>query len=203
MARNVKTTVDQLTKRARQTGGISIDNDLATEILMICQQITNISTKKITGTVDYALTAGQQLYDLQTALPYAADIISIHDGSNDRALLQVPSIDHFSAYEMDWFDNATGVRLEAWCQIGRDAFIVYPALSISTTVRIDYVKVTEMYTNYSALTTENMELPDESVELALKLAECVLLVRARDSILLEKHIQFLATALKARQNVEN
>lgn len=175
--RTVQATVDILLARTRQSGGIAINEDLATEVLGICQQIVNTALRRIIVSTAFATTGGQQLYPFSNVDTDLIDIVSIEEGN--RELHEAEQLEDFSAYDQTWFATTGATSFLGWAQIGRDYFILYPAKTGASSVTLSYVQATTIYTDYSALTTETMELNDEDTELVLKLAEAVLLIRAR------------------------
>lgn len=200
MARLVSDTVDILRTRVRQLGEIAINEDVATEILGICQQIANIALQRVTTSTAFATTGGQQLYTTRTDIASdVADLVSISEGN--RELNEVENLEDLSAYDVDWFSATAAANFLAWAKFGRDYFIVYPAKTGASSVNVVYVTDTTIYTDYSALTTEEMEVSDEDVELVLKLAEAVLLIRARNPETLVTKITALVDLLKAKTNV--
>lgn len=198
MARQIVSEVDYLMARVRQTGGTAINEDLATEILTTCQQVINIALKKVVSSTPFSTTSGQLLYSIRTDIGSdAVELVSVDQSG--RELLKAPRLLDLAAYDINFYSTSSGTRLEAWCSIGRDYFILYPGCSSSQTVNLNYVKATTIYTDYSALTgSDYMELPDEAVELAQKLSECILLMRSRDYTLIEHHIDSFLDLFKAK-----
>lgn len=85
--------------------------------------------------------------------------------------------------------------------IGRSYFILYPGKAGASSVSITSIKDLTIYTDYSALGATAMELPDEEVEIALKVAEIVALARRRKPSRLKEMIQTVMTGIKARKYV--
>ena len=200
MARAYTTVVDTLITRTRHGGGIAVTQDFATKILSLCQQIVNVATREITGTATVTLTADTLFYELPTLLPNALDVIDVKDSSG-RHLIRCKSIYEFSTLDTHWY-TATGSRFEAWYQISRDYLIVYPAQTSGQQVTVDYVTATTIRDNYSALSGINMDLPDDKVDLALKLAETVLMIRARDTSLLKENFNSLMHQLELHNGLQ-
>ena len=107
----------------------------------------------------------------------AIDILEITE--SNRPLLKCNTLDELNALDIDWWRKTDGTRFEAFCQIGRDFLIIYPAKAAGGTndLSITYTKLVDAYADYSALTTETLTLADEDAEVALALAELVLLSR--------------------------
>lgn len=201
MSRLVSNTVDILIARTRQTVNYSVPEDFATELLGICQQIINIALKEITVTATFNTTADTQLYSVKTDLSSSAcDIVSISRSTRGE-LDYVKSLEDLSAYDIDWFSATDADEFLAWAKVGRDYFIIYPAKGGASSVSVVYVKETTIYTDYSALTTETMEVSDESVELVLKLAEALLLIRSRNTEVLGLTVDSLTSLFESKLNV--
>ena len=199
MARALNTSVDLVLDRVRQSGGIAVTNDFTIKLLTYCQQIVNIALKRIIVSETFSTSAEQLIYPMSD-LTTAVDIVSI-DESN-RSLFHIKNINDFSAYEKNWFRNITATRFEAWGQIGRDYFIIYPGKASASSVTIESVKETTIYTDYSTEGANNFELPDEDAEIAIKLCETILLVRSRKYDLVKSNVEAL-TATLGIKNVFN
>jgi tRNA threonylcarbamoyladenosine modification (KEOPS) complex Pcc1 subunit len=201
MSRLVSDTVDILLARTRQSGGIAVDPDFATEVLGICQQIVNTSLQRILVVASFATTGGQQLYPFSDVDTDLIDIVSIEEGN--RELHQAVTLEDLSAYDSTFFTTTGASAFIGWAQMGRDYFILYPAKTAASSVTVTYVQATTIYTDYSALTTEAMELNDEDVEMVLKLAEATLLIRARTVEPLRNTIKSFIDLLEAAKDAKN
>jgi hypothetical protein len=193
MSRNVGPTVDTLLTRVRQSGSIAVDEDYATQILTICQQILNIYLKRIVTSTTLTTLAEKLVYSIPSDLTTAVDVTDVTESS--RSLRHCPSLKDFASYELNWFRNITATRFEAWCQVSRDLLIIYPGKAANSSVVVEHVKATTIYTDYSAAYNTALELPDEEIDYALRLAEAVLLLRARNQTLTKARLADLATAL--------
>lgn len=185
MSRTVSSVVDILVARARQDGGIALTDDFATQLLTLCQQHINIALRRVTVTETLA-TAASDFFIALTELTTCAGILSVTE--DNRALTPCTSLADFAAYELAWFANVTGTRFEAWTQLGRDWLVIYPAKAAISSVVVTSIKATTIYSTYSTLGTAAMELSDEDVDLALKLAEFILLTRKRKPAILKSEI---------------
>lgn len=173
MARTIGATTDILLARVRQSGDLAIDNDDALHVLTICQQIIAVYLSKVITTTSFSTTGSTLVYTSFTS----GRIIDVHESG--RRLHHFPTLDSISAYDIDWFRKTDGTQFEGWHQKGLDIFVLYPAKAASSSVTLTYAKATTIYSDYAANGSQNMELDDEDVELALKLAEAVLLARSR------------------------
>jgi hypothetical protein len=201
MTRPIQDTVDLLLLRTRQTAGISVTNDEAVYILTICQQIANVALREVTTTTSFATTADIQLYETRTDL--AADAVDIVDVSRSTRgeLDNLTNLEDLSAYDIDWFSATDASEFLAWSAIGRDYFIIYPAKGGASSVDITYVDATPIEDTYAD--DGNMTLSDESVELALKLAEAVILIKSRNTEVLGIAIETLKDLLGAIINADD
>jgi hypothetical protein len=193
MARAISDTVDILVARIRQSNGIAVTDDIATQVLTLSQSIVNIALQRITITETFTTAKQKLLYPI-TDLTTAVDILSMVE--SNRPLTHCTSLNQFSAYETNWFRNITATRFEAWHQIGRSLFILYPAKAAASSVVITSIKNLTIYADYSALGAATMELPDEDVEIALEVAELILLVRRRKPQFIKTAIELITTNLK-------
>lgn len=179
MSRAYQTTIDLLIQRVRQTGGVAVTQNVATEVLGKCERLLNAHLKRVVASTSYTTTAKQLVYSYRTVLTTAVDILKV--ATSTYTLTKCNTLHDLSAYDVDWFRNITGTSFQAWCQLGRDLLIIYPAKAANSSVTITYTKLLTVYATYAAASGKNMELPDEDVETALALAEIVLLARNRDS----------------------
>lgn len=179
MPRDYNTTVDLLQSRIRQAGNIAVTQNFATEVLSRCEQIINAYLGSVKATTSFSTGAKTLVYDYRSTLTAAVDIIEITE--SDRALIKLNRIEDLSAYDIDWFRKVDGTEFTFWLQIARDTLIIYPgkASAGSSDLEITYTKLTTGYATYAAAGSKNFELPDEDVELALALAEIILLARGR------------------------
>lgn len=195
MARAYQTTVDLLQQRVRQTGNIAVTQNFATEVLGRCERLVNAHTGRVIATSNFSTTASTHFYSYRSTLTTAIDIISIEE--SNRPLLKCDTLTDLAAYDPDWFKNVTGTRFEAYCQISRDLMVIYPAKAAGGTndLSITYTKLVDAYTTYAAAAAKNMSLPDEDVEIALGLAEVVLLSRLRRLSAISPRLQALARSM--------
>jgi hypothetical protein len=184
MAVTYANAVGKLRERVRQTGTIALTEDQAIELLGLCQRYVNIAMQKYVTRINFTTSTSKLLYSLPTDLSVAMDIVSMYEGN--RELLKCENLNDFAAYENNWFRNITGTRFEAWHQISRDYFIIYPAKASSSTVTIKYVVKTIIYDDYTTYSSQTLALPDEDVELVIKLAELIALIRSRQAGLIER-----------------
>jgi hypothetical protein len=193
MARDYQTTVDLLIQRVRQSGGVAVTTNFATEVLGKCERLTNAYTKRVTASSSFTTTGKQLMYDYRSTLTTAIDILDVSE--SNRPLFKCRNLHELSAYDIDWFRKIDGTRFEAWCQVARDFLIIYPAKAANSSVTVTYTKLPTAYTTYAAASGNNMTLPDEDVELALSLAEVVLLARNRDKDQLPVKLEHLKRTL--------
>ena len=199
MARTIGATTDILLSRVRRSGNISPTNDFAIQVLTTCQQYVNILLKRVIVTETFATTKEKLFYALSDLTTPALDIASISE--SNRELFECKDISEFSTYEKGWFRNITGTRFEAWHQVARDSFVIYPGKAAASSISIDIVKATTISTDYTTDYSSNFEIADEDVEIALKLAEIILLVRARVVKPLQNNIKSLLDILGAKNVV--
>ena len=196
MARTLGTTTDILTSRIRQSGNIGVTNDFAVQVLTTAQQYINILLKRVITTESLTTLKEKQVYSIADDLTNAIDIVSVSE--SNRELFHCKDFSELSAYEENWFRNITATRFEAWHQIARDYFIIYPAKAANSSVSVEFVKATTISTDYTTDSGNNLELPDEDVEAVLKLSEIILLVRGRNFTPIKKTARSLIDILEAK-----
>ena len=180
MPRQFGPIIETLMRRVRQEGGLAVNPDLAIKIYSYCEQVTNAYTKRVISSASLTVSKQRLLFhyrDLGEGISDAIDILSIRQSG--RRIERCDSIKALSAYDIDWFRAITGTRIEAWCQIGRDILILYPGLATASSVTVEYTKLLTLRTDFIANYNTDSDLPSEDIEVALKLAEIVLLARFR------------------------
>jgi hypothetical protein len=191
MARDYSDTVDLLQQRVRESGNIAVTQNLATQVLGMCERLANTHLKLVTATSNFSSTASTLIYDYRATLTSAVDVLDITE--SNRPLLRCETLHELTALDADWFRKTDGARFEAFCQLGRDFLVIYPAKAAGGTndLSITYTKLVAGYATYAGA-TGNMELPDEHVEIALGLAEVVLLSRMRNLADIKERLDRLA-----------
>lgn len=198
MARQIGPTVEILLRRVWQEGGLAVDPDFATEIYGRCEQVINAHTKRVISSDTLSLPKERLLFNLQEEFSDAVEIISLRD-STGRGITKCDNLVALSAYDIDWFRKVDGTRVEAWCPLNRDLFVVYPGLASAGTLSIEYVTLITLYTDFTLAYNEDSQLPSEDIEMALKLAEIVLLARLRQLSGANKRIENFIDVYKMRQ----
>jgi hypothetical protein len=199
MARTIGATTDILLSRVRRSGNITPTNDFAIQVLTTCQQYANILLKQVIVTETFATTKEKLFYALSDFTANNLGIASISE--SNRELFHCQRIEEFSAYENGWFRNITGTRFEAWHQIALDSFILYPGKAAASSISADLIKATTISTDYTTDYADAFELADEDVEIALKLAEIILLIQSRETKPIVSLIKSLTALLKAKNVV--
>ena len=196
MSRQIGPTIEILLRRIRQEGGFALSPDLATKVYSLCEQVVNTALKRVLVTTTLNIPKQKLLFSLRSEFPSALDIISFTQSNRD--IPSVASLNDFSAFDPNWFRSITGTRFEAWHQLSRDLFILYPGQAAASSIEITYVKLLTLRDDFSANYNENSELPDEDVDIALALAELILLVRFRLLTSIPKRFERVIELLKLR-----
>jgi len=199
VASDYNTITDLLQERIRQIGNVAVTQNFATNVLSRCERIINAYTGSVTAVSNFSSIAEQLFYDYRATLTSAIDITEISE--SNRTLTKCASLADLSALDIDWFRNITGTRFEAWCQIARDTLVVYPAKAAAGTndLSITYTKLPAAYATYAAAGSKNFELPDRDVELAIALAEIILLARGRAFETISTRIKQFTRTLSAKE----
>lgn len=193
MARTAGASCDTLLARVRQAGNIAVDQDFAMSILSKCQRVVNAGLRRILASASLTTAANTLLYKYRSSLTSAVDIIIIKEG--DRILQKCTNLSDLAAYDVDWFTK-TGSRFEAWMQFGRDVLILYPAKTSTSSVTVTYSKLLTSFSSYASDYTTALELPDEDADLAIGLAEIVLLLRNRQLDVVNTRLNELGEQVK-------
>lgn len=200
MPRQFGPIVETLMRRVRQEGGLAVEPNFALKMYSYCEQIINTHTQRVTTSGTLTVPIQRLLFnyrDATEAFPDAIDIISIRQ--NSRRIEKCDNLSQFAAYDIDWFRKIDGTRIEAWHQIGRDILILYPGLVTASSVVVEYVKLLTLRTNFTLEYNIDSDLPSEDIELALKLAEIVLLARFRQIQSAANSIKTFLEILKQRK----
>lgn len=178
MSRAAGPVTEQLLRRVRMEGFVGGPNDLAFTTLSHCQRIVNAGLGRIKSTSTFSLRKEQLVYAYRDQLTTAIDIIAVRDST--RTLQRTDSLADLAAFDPDWY-RATGSQHNFWLQLGRDLLIVSPAMTADSTLSIDYTSLTTAFSDFSNASEYNaaLELPDEDIDIALGLAEVIMLLRSR------------------------
>lgn len=173
MAELAATLTDTLLRRVRDPQGLAHSRDFARTCLSHAQRILNAALGVVVESATLATSPTMQVYPVTSLLPSAARVLAVLEGTRDLAKLSNHiQLDHL---DMKWF-RAIGSRFEAWCPVGRDLIVIYPAKAMSSSVTVKYAKLTIALTGEGDAT----ELPDEYMEDIITLAEIFLLAKQRD-----------------------
>lgn len=194
MARTLGPTIEQILRRVRQEGGLAIDLDAAVKWFSRCNRTANMVLKRVLTSESFTTVKQKLVYNIRADIANCLDMLTVVEGT--RELLRCKTIDDLSAYDIDWFRKIDGTQFEAWVQVARDLFILYPAKAAGSSVTVTYVKLLTAYTELQNEYTEELELPDEDVEFAMLLTELVLLSRNRKFAAAATRIQRITDYLK-------
>ena len=190
-----KDAVDLLQQRIRQEGNIAITQNFATEVLSRCERLINAYLRRVTASTSFTTAAYTTIYNYRGTLTSAIDIISVEESNRE-----IPwcSLADLSAYDQAWFRRTSQEdteRFEFWTQLGRDAFILYPAKTAASAVTVEYSKLVTGYTTYASVASVAFELSRDDAEYAIALAEIILLARSRQFTTIQERMKTLIKAL--------
>lgn len=176
------TMTDTLLRRVRDTAGLAHSRDFARTCLSHAQRILNTAIGVVVESTTLATTPTMQVYPTTGFVPLAARPIAVLEGNRDlQKLSNHVQLAHVS---LTWFRDV-GSRFEAWCPVGRDLIVIYPAKSVVSSVVVKYAKLTTALTGEA----DPLEVPEEYTDYILSLAEVFLLMKQRD-------LKAASTALK-------
>jgi len=196
MPRTIGPIVETLLQRVRQAGGFAISPDMAVKVYSRSEQLVNSATGRVTAITSVSLPKQKLLYSIKDILPLALRIKDVHLSGVE--LLPCRSFDDLSALDKSWFRNITGTSPQAWLQVGDDLLFIYPGCVGITAVSIEYVKLLTYYDNFDQYYNTESELPDEDIDLALGVAEVVLLLRFRLVLTVKSRLDALAKLLSQK-----
>jgi hypothetical protein len=177
--------------RVRESGAVNTSPQFALQQLSRTQRIANAGLARTVESATFSTDAYQTLYWYREKLPSAVDILTVQVGASGARYLSRTSLAALAAYDPSWW-RKTGSAFEAFAQVGRTLLVVYPAQTSTQDLTVHYSKLTTEYDDWHADYNTSLDLPDEDVEVALALAEVVLLMRARrDSVGIERRIDDL------------
>lgn len=196
MSRAIGPTVEILLRRIRQEGGLALDVDFATKIYSLCEQIVNTALGRVLVTDTLTVPKEKLIFSLQDEFSDAISIVSF--SKSNREIPPVASFADLSAYDPNWFRSIAGTRFESWFPLGRTLFILYPGQAAASSLTITYVQLLTLYEDFAAAYTTDSALPDEDVDIALALAELVLLARFRLLTSIPKRLERATELLRLR-----
>jgi hypothetical protein len=164
-------------RRVRQEGSLAVAPDFATQIYSYCEQLSNTRSQRVISTTSLTIPKEKLVFHYRTEIPDAIDILTVRE--DGRRIERAASLISLSAYDIDWFRSIDGSRFEAWHQVGRDILILYPGQAAISSVSIEYVKLLTFHDDFNVSYNTDSELPDEDIEVALKLSEIILLANLR------------------------
>lgn len=167
------TMTDVLLRRVRDPLGIAHGRDFARTCLSEAQIVLNAAIGVVVSNTTLVTTPGQMVFSVSGFLPLAARVIAVREHGRDLAKLS--SHVDLAHLNLLWFRD-TGSRFEAWCPVGRDLLVIYPAKQSTSSVEVRYAVVTAPLAGEA----DALELPEEYTDYVLSLAECFLLLKQRD-----------------------
>jgi len=196
MARNAGPTTEILLKRVREYGGLSTPLATGMQLLSRCQRVVNAGLGLVIESAFLAVPIKTLVFNYRVALPKAVDIITVGT-VGDRRFQRVNRLIDFAAYDVEWWRNITGTRIEAFCQVGRELLFLYPGLAVADGVVVVYTKLTTEVNDAVADYDVGLDLPDENIDDALSLAEAILLASSRRFKESSKRIEDLIASVSA------
>lgn len=193
MARSAGSVTDILLARVRQTGAPGTTNDFAMQILSKCQRVVNAGLKRVASSGSLTTAANTLVYSYRETFTSAVDILSIKEGY--REIQRCDSLLDLEAYDVDW-PTAVGTRFEFWLQLGRDVLILYPSKEGASSATVIYTTLTSEYDSYAEDSGTDMDLSDEDVDMALGIAEVVLLLRNKQIALAQSRAKVISEDLQ-------
>lgn len=168
---------EALLRRTRLHGSLGTTLSQAMQILSHCQRVVNAGRGQVTASNTFSTSAEKLVYTYRDQLTEAVDIIAMRDGN--RYLHRFDTLFELTAYDPDWFRKIDGTQHEFFCQIGRDLLIIYPGQASADSLTAVYSKLTDEQSDGVAHYDNEMELDDVDSDIAVGLAEVLLLLKSR------------------------
>jgi len=167
------TLISSLLRRVRDPQGLANTRGFTRSILSDCQRLINARSRRVLETIAGFVTEPMRMfYPLTASMPTAVRVQAVREGDRD---LDRVTLKQLSQINSTWF-RRTGDRFEAFAEVGRDLIVIYPAKTITSTVDIVAVKLTDNLIDENEAT----DLPDEDLLDVMELAEAVLLAKMRE-----------------------
>lgn len=193
MAEVAGSLVSALLRRIRDPQGIANTRVFARSILSDSQRLINAGRNRVLETTALTTNPLQMFYPLTASLPNAVRVRGVREGDRD---LEEMTLRQLSQLSSRWFRHI-GDRFEAFCRVGRDLLIIYPAKSISSSVDVVYTKLTDNLVNDDEAT----DMPDEDLPDVMDLAEAILLIKGRELESVAPLVERITKRLKDRLSV--
>jgi hypothetical protein len=167
------TMTDVLLRRVRDPLGFAHTREFARTCLSHAQIVLNAAIGVVVSNTTLTTNPSQMVYSVSGFLPLAARVIAVRENGRDLAKLKSHlDLAHLSLF---WFREVAS-RFEAWCPVGRDLIVIYPAKPSVSSVEVRYAVVTATLAGEA----DALEMPEEYTDYILSLAECFLLLKQRD-----------------------
>lgn len=165
----------EVRERVRDTNGAMHTATFVRSILTSAQQVLNAGLEYVIASASAVFYANRVFYDISTLFSNAIRIIGIRGGFTVRDVIKLNSIDDLLIYGPYW-SRHVGQHMLAWTTIGRDVLVTYPALELSGSLGLYYVKLTNTFSAGSTVS----EFSTEQCGPLVTLTEAILLLRQRD-----------------------
>lgn len=173
MASPAHTLIDLVAKRVRDPQNFAHSRAFVLARLSDAQRFINGALGLVTTTTTLSTLPRKLIYTLSGDLTTTLRPLSVREYTRD--LCKLANLNQLNHLDLHWF-RSLGHRFEAWCPIGRDLIVIYPAKDVASTVTVVHVKLLDVL----AAEADTTEIPDEYLEAVLTLTEAMLLIRQRD-----------------------
>jgi hypothetical protein len=178
-------------QRVRDEQGSAHSRDFVRKILSHAQRITNAIFGEVKVTTTFTTEPNRLAYPIQPNLP---DSLRIARVTHNKDELLPETLQGLRGFDSSW-PRTRGDKYLSYAPVGRDLFLLYPALKVTGSVEVTSIKDTGLIVGESS----NMDLPDSDVKVALDITEIILLLRQRDLDEAENLIKTVTERLSKRQ----
>jgi len=193
MAEAVSAMIDGILRRIRDTSANGTARSVVQDVLSGCQKTTPVGTFSQVQSAPMTTNAEQLLYQIDSVAPRAGRILGVQVGP-DNEELGFTEWQKLKAIDPGWF-RRIGPYFQTWSLIGRDIFIIYPALIVASTVALSYVLSPVTITGEAEIN----QIPNDEVQLMVMVAEAALRIRSRQLNGVSQMIEGIDAGFKAKK----
>ncbi len=172
MANPIGPIITTVLQRVRDPQGTASSRDFVRKILSHAQRILNSELADAVETIDLITQPGLMFYDLSGFIPNSMNVVEVE---YEFQTLPRTDLNQLRGTDPNW-SRTRGSQYNAYAQVGKNLLILYPALSVQSTVTVRFVKDTGILQNES----EEISLLNDHLPLLDAVAEAVLLLKQRD-----------------------
>lgn len=192
MGESYQVLITDILRQVRDPQGTYHDQALVAELLGRIQWVLNDVFQLQLNTTTLSTNPYQCFYGF-TLLPNTISVLSIRQ--NDRDLDKVDSLSDLASIDRKWH-RRIGTRYECFCQLGETYIVLYPALTISSSLT---VISTYLIPLTQSIQLDSTTISQENNNLLLTLTRALLHLRQRKFDSVTSDLNLLTYYLAARK----